>query len=66
MTMPYERTNAVRKTADFLVLLCNPKETPGVPKAFRDRAFNLLRHFPTDYDLERAARKAPDVFGEFE
>jgi hypothetical protein len=52
MTLPTERTNAVLKTEKFLLDLCNPKATPRVPKEVRERARSLLRHYPSDYDME--------------
>jgi len=51
MTLPIERTHAVLNTEKFLLKLCNPKETPGVPKSIREEARGLLRHYPTKYDL---------------
>ena len=52
MTLSTERTNAVLNTEKFLLDLCNPKATPRVPKAVRERARSLLRHYPSDYDME--------------
>jgi hypothetical protein len=51
MTLPAERRRAVRDTRDFLRSLCSPKETPRVPRSVRDRAWHLLRHYPTDFDM---------------
>jgi len=64
MTMPRERKVAVKNTEAFLLSLCNPKETPRVPQAIRQRARSLLKHYPSDYDMEEAAELAPSVFGE--
>lgn len=64
MTMPRERKVAVKNTEAFLLALCNPKETPRVPKAIRQRAKQLLKHYPSDYYMEEAAELAPSVFGE--
>jgi len=52
MTLPTERTDAVLRTEKFLLDLCNPKTTPRVPKEVRDRARSLLRHYPSQYDME--------------
>ena len=51
MTLPIERTYAVRNTEQFLLDLCNPKKTPRVPAGVREQARRLLRHYPTKYDL---------------
>ena len=40
-------------------------KTPRVPKEVRERARNLLRHYPSNYDMERAAIEAPKIFGEW-
>jgi hypothetical protein len=52
MTMPFERTNAVKRTEKFLLDLCNPKVTPRIPKDIRRQASSLLKHFPSRYDME--------------
>lgn len=62
MTLPDERYRAVRQTREFLWRLADPKSTPGIPKAIRDQAQGLLRHYPSDWDMDRAAAAAPDVF----
>jgi hypothetical protein len=62
MTMPDERFRATSRARDFLLDLCTPSATPKVPLHVRDRARSLLKHFPTDLDLEIASEAAPDVF----
>ena len=52
MTLPIERTNAVLRTEKFLLSLCNPKETPRVPKSIRVEARRLLRHYPSQYSMK--------------
>ena len=52
MTLPTERTNAVLRTERFLIDLLDPKKTPRVPKAVRQEAGRLLKHYPTQYDME--------------
>lgn len=64
MTLPDERLQSVHSTEAFLVALLNPKETPRVPKYVRDWAYRCLRHYPSHYDMERAAREYDKVFGE--
>jgi hypothetical protein len=41
--------------------LCDPGRTPRVPSLVRDRARGALRHYPSDYELERMAEKCPDL-----
>lgn len=52
MTLPIERTNAVLRTERFLIDLMDPKKYPRVPKAVRQEAGRLLKHYPTKYDME--------------
>ena len=61
MTMPDERYRAVVQTQKFLLEILN---TPRVPKAIKDGARYCLRHYPTDWDMQRTALQAPDVFQE--
>ena len=62
MTLPDERYRAVVQTRRFLLDLCNSQHTPRVPKLIRDTARSMLRHYPSDYDMNRAAEAAPEVF----
>ena len=64
MTLPDERYRAVRQTKKFLIDLCSPQRTPRVPKAIRQQANSLLRHYPSDWDMTLAAESAPDIFQE--
>ena len=52
MTMPRERTQAVLQTERFLIDLRDPKKYPRVPKAVREEASRLLRHYPSKYHME--------------
>lgn len=61
MTLPDERYRAIQRTRHFLMSLMDPKETPRVPRAVRGEAYRLLRHYPSDWDLESLAEKSPDV-----
>jgi len=65
LTLPVERKHSIKNTEQFLLSLCDPKQTPRVPREVRDRARSLLRHYPTDLYMEIAAEKAPDVFGDW-
>ena len=63
MTLPYERSNAVSRTREFLLCLCDAKVAPRVPEEVREQARRLLKHYPGDYHLELAGQRAPEVFG---
>lgn len=63
MTLPDERYRAVRQTAEFLQRLAGG-EYPRTPKAVRQEALRLLRHYPTKWDLDAAASAVPEVFQE--
>jgi hypothetical protein len=62
MTLPDERFRATSRTREFLLDLCTPSATPRVPSWVRDRARALLKHFPTDLDLDSVAEDCPDIF----
>lgn len=62
MTIPVERLMSVVNTEKFLVSLCRPKETPGVPRVVRERAKSLLRHYPNEFYMQLACEQAPDIF----
>lgn len=57
MTLPYERTRAVVNTHDFLLELLNPKLTPRVPREIREQAHHLLRHYPSEYDMNTISER---------
>jgi hypothetical protein len=63
MTLPDERYRSVRWAAEFLQRLAGG-EYPRTPKAVREEARSILRHYPGSWDLDRAARAAPEVFQE--
>lgn len=63
MTVPRERSQSLHNTREFLRRLLDPKKTPKVPKAIRREALWCLRHFPGDWEVDKAAKLAPDVFG---
>ena len=64
--MPDERRHAVNRTRDFLSDLLDPKKTPRVPKAIRDRAYRCIKHYPGEYHMDIAKEQAPKVFGEWD
>ena len=63
MTLPDERYRSVKYAQEFLSRLAGG-EYPRVPKAVRDEARSILRHYPSTWDMQRAALQAPDVFQE--
>ena len=63
MTLPDERYRAVKYAGEFLQRLAGG-EYPRVPRAVREEARSILRHYPTHWDLQRAASAAPEVFQE--
>lgn len=65
MTLPNERTRAVINVYDFLVRLISPYNKNGIkkiPKAVREEALWLAKHYPRPYDLYAAAKGCPEVF----
>jgi hypothetical protein len=61
MTLPDERYRAMKQGKKLLEELCDPGKTPRVPGIVRARARGALRHYPSDYDLERMADQCPDI-----
>lgn len=63
MTLPDERYRSVLWAAKFLEQLAtDPKKYPRVPRSVRREAMSVLRHFPSTWDMDRAAELAPSVF----
>lgn len=60
MTLPEERYNTLKQSKKLLEDLCDPGRTPRVPSVVRERARYILRHYPTDIELERIAENCPD------
>jgi hypothetical protein len=63
MTIPLERTWAIRNARAFLRDLLDPRKTRRVPREIRLRASRVLRHFPSDLDILTVAEKDEKVFG---
>jgi hypothetical protein len=61
MTVPVERTNAVIRTEKFLISLLDPKKTPRVPLSVRKDAKSLLRHYPSEFDMNTIADREDGV-----
>jgi hypothetical protein len=59
MTLPNEEVQSLQAVRRFLYDLLDPSKTPRVPKAVRQRAYRVCKHFPMDYSIEQ---RYPDVF----
>lgn len=64
MTMNYERRNAVNRAGEFLFDIV--RKEIEVSEEVWQKARSILKHFPNEYDLERAAEQAPEIFGDRE
>ena len=63
LTLPDERYRAVKWAEAFLSRLAGGQYA-RVPKAVRDEARSILRHYPSTWDMNRAASTSPEVFQE--
>ena len=63
MTLPDERYRAVKFAEQFLSRLAGGQYA-RVPKAVRDEARSILRHYPSTWDMRAASELAPHVFQE--
>ncbi|MBH2018489.1 MAG: hypothetical protein I8H91_02770 [Burkholderiales bacterium] len=60
MTMPNERTRALRWAGEFLR---EAKRHEGLPEELRKQIPFILRHYPSALDIEHQARHGDDVSG---
>lgn len=63
MTMNYERRSAVNRVREYLY------DALAKTNVDSDEFYNLralLKHYPSEYDMERAADQAPEIFGDWE
>lgn len=51
MSLPDEKVRAMQSARKFLFDLLNPQATPRVPKAVRDRARRVVKHYPFDFEI---------------
>ncbi len=63
LTLPDERYRAVKWAESFLSRLAGG-QIARVPKAVREEARSILRHYPNSWDMQRTAQAAPEVFQE--
>jgi hypothetical protein len=66
MTLPIERSWAIRNTRHFLYELMDYDQWPKLPIELRKRARSLLKHFPTDLDIIQVAEDSEEVFGDLD
>lgn len=59
MTVPHERTLALRRTRQLLSDLSEPGKTRNVPEEIRRVATRLLRHFPEPSTVDLTAAVLP-------
>jgi hypothetical protein len=64
MTLPDERYRSIKWAQRLLEQLANPRGYTRIPSHVRKEAASVLRHFPTDWDLEQLARDCPNVLQE--
>lgn len=65
MTLPDERFRAVKWAEKFLYELAqDTKKYPRIPKRVRQEAHSILRHYPSNWDMVRAAEACPEIFQE--
>jgi hypothetical protein len=57
MTVPIERYYAISNTRQFLIDLCDPKKTK-VSTEIRRMARSLLKHYPTEYELDEITEQS--------
>lgn len=65
MTLPFERRYAIANTRAFLrAVAYDPKAMPRVPRTVRTHASRLLKHFPTEFDMENVKKAFGETNGE--
>ena len=60
MTLPDERYRAVRWAQRFLISIMTSRS--GLSDDIKNEAKSILKHYPTEFDLDRAATACPEVF----
>lgn len=68
ISLPDEKTRAIKKAKDFLQRLLSPYGEKGIkkiPTAVRKEAYWVLRHFPGDYEIDHIAecRRCSKILG---
>lgn len=65
MTMNYERRNAVLRTEELLSAIVKGEYEQRYGELLNE-ARSCIKHYPSAYDMDRAAVQAPEVFGEWD
>jgi len=60
MTLPDERYRSVMETKKFLLSILNTRS--GLSKDMKEQARWCLRHYPSEYDMDRASEGSPEIF----
>lgn len=63
MTLPIERSRSIRNVREFLYSLMDRSKTPRVPMKIRMLARQVLKHFPSDFEIEQSAEKLKSIWG---
>lgn len=63
MTIPFERTRAIIQARELLKQLQDIGESPNIPTWLRQQAKDLLEHYPSFADIEKAHKALPELFG---
>ena len=70
MTTPSERTRAVneagRAIMAFAPYLHGKTDTVRIPRALIRELHHWLRHYPTPFELDMTAQRAPELWAESE
>ena len=53
MSLPLEQARALARARQFLLDLCVPSKTKGVPSDVRQAARAIVKHYPCSWDLDR-------------
>ena len=63
MTLPHEEALAIARVRQFMYELLAPKATPKVPKAIRQQARRIMKHYPILPSLKCAYKMAQEWGG---
>ena len=63
MTLPHEEALAIARVRQFMYELLDPKATPKVPKAIRQQARRIMKHYPILPSLDCAYKMAQEWGG---
>ncbi len=64
MTLPDERYRAIKWAETFLTNIASSSGYPRIPKHVRQEARSILRHYPSEWEMQQAADASPHLFQE--